>query len=151
VNYILSEKELPTLFMFAKAKTALVFDYDGTLVPIVDNPLDTKLSAKTQKLLKQITRLYPCAVLSGRGLADVKRKVKGAGFHEVVGNHGMEFSHSKASRIYSARASRWVQQYAKAVQDGRVDGRGLEFEDKIDPLSGRAQSEEIRARTQDLF
>jgi trehalose 6-phosphate phosphatase len=135
VIYILSEKELPTLFMFAKAKTALVFDYDGTLVPIVSNPFDTKLSAKTTKLLKQITRLYPCAVLSGRGLNDVKKKVRGTGFHEVVGNHGMEFSHSKASSVYAARAARWVQQYAEAVQEGRIDGRGLEFEDKVVSLS----------------
>ena len=135
VNYILSKKELPNLTSFAKAKTALVFDYDGTLVPIVDDPFDTKLTKKTQKLLKKLSKLYPCAVLSGRSLMDVKKKSKGMGFREVVGNHGMEFAHSKSSSIFAARAAKWVQKFAEAVREGRVDGRGLQLEDKIVSVS----------------
>jgi trehalose 6-phosphate phosphatase len=135
VNYILSKKELPNLASYAKAKTALVFDYDGTLVPLVDDPFDTKLTAKSQKLLKKVTKLYRCAVLSGRSLTDVKKKSHGMGFREVVGNHGMEFAHSKRSSIFAARAAKWVQKFADAVRDGRVDGRGLQLEDKIVSIS----------------
>jgi trehalose 6-phosphate phosphatase len=135
VNYILSKKEFPNLASFAQAKTALVFDYDGTLVPIVDDPFETKLSAKTQKLLKKLTKLYPCAVLSGRSLRDVKKKSKGMGFREVVGNHGMEFAHSKSSSVFAARAVKWVEQFAEAIREGRVDGRGLQLEDKIVSIS----------------
>jgi trehalose 6-phosphate phosphatase len=135
VNYILGKRELSTLTAFSKAKTALVFDYDGTLVPIVDDPFETKLTAKTEKLLKKLTKLYPCAVLSGRSLVDVKKKSKGMGFRELVGNHGMEFAHSKGSSIFAARASKWVQQFAEAIREGRVDGRGLQLEDKIVSIS----------------
>lgn len=56
---------------------ALLFDYDGTLTPIVRHPSLARLSAATRQRLATLARLPRVAVgvLSGRALADVRDMV----------------------------------------------------------------------------
>lgn len=69
----------------------IFLDYDGTLVPIVGRPQDARTPAATARLLKRLVSLPGCrlAVISGRSLSDVRKKVgiEGAVY---VGNHGYE-------------------------------------------------------------
>lgn len=69
----------------------LLFDYDGTLTPIVKRPELAILSEESRQLLKALSykRHFIVGVVSGRGLSDIQSKV---GVNDIiyVGNHGFE-------------------------------------------------------------
>ena len=69
----------------------LLFDYDGTLTPIVERPELAVLPQSTRKLLKSLAKRFKVAIISGRSLADIKKLagLKGAYY---AGNHGLEIS-----------------------------------------------------------
>jgi trehalose-phosphatase len=69
----------------------LLFDYDGTLVPIVEHPSQAQLAAGTRSLLERLARHPRLAVgiLSGRMLDDLKTMVGLPGLY-YAGNSGLE-------------------------------------------------------------
>jgi trehalose-phosphatase len=69
----------------------LFFDFDGTLAPIASRPEQASLPQKTLDLLKTLSQNESCkiAIVSGRSLSDVKRKI-GIESLVYVGNHGLE-------------------------------------------------------------
>lgn len=87
---ILSRGNRAVLQQFAWSNVLLAFDYDGTLAPIVREPKKAVLRSATRALLEQVTKRYPCIVISGRAQADALRHVRGIAFREVIGNHGVE-------------------------------------------------------------
>ncbi len=70
---------------------ACFLDYDGTLTPIVDNPQDAILSEETGRVLRDLARISFVAVVSGRGLGDVRNMV---GIEDIyyAGSHGFEIA-----------------------------------------------------------
>ncbi|MGH9678854.1 MAG: trehalose-phosphatase [Candidatus Acidiferrales bacterium] len=103
---ILSERSRPILEKFASAKVLLAFDFDGTLSPIVTDPDRAAIRGSTRRVLRKLAQLYPCIVVSGRGRSDVLRRVRGIGFKEVVGNHGIESSDSSRDIAQTVRG--WI-------------------------------------------
>ena len=87
-----------------KGKEVAVFlDYDGTLTPIVSRPEDAVLSEKMQDILIRLAVQCTVAVVSGRGLKDVKNRVDiddlyYAGSHgfEIEGPDDLKMEHAKA-------------------------------------------------------
>lgn len=78
-----------------KNQTPLLFlDFDGTLSPIVEHHEDAEISDEMRELVEDLAEKYPVAVVSGRGLADVKQRV---GLPELfyAGSHGFEISGPK--------------------------------------------------------
>jgi len=75
----------------AKRPVSLFFDYDGTLTPIAAHPEKAFLSYKTKTILKALSGIYQVAIVSGRGLADLKERVGIDGI-TYVANHGWEIS-----------------------------------------------------------
>ncbi len=73
------------------AQRLLLFDYDGTLTPIVDHPTAANLSDDTRELMRRLTQdsATTMGIVSGRALRDVRSRV---GFPDLVyaGNHGLE-------------------------------------------------------------
>lgn len=69
----------------------LLFDFDGTITPIVERPDLTGLSQEMTELLKILARRYKIGVISGRSLAEIKRLVGLRGVY-YSGNHGLEIS-----------------------------------------------------------
>lgn len=69
----------------------LILDFDGTLTPIVQSPKEAKLSKEMKNLLLKLskTRGLYLAIISGRGLEDLKKKVN---LKNIIyaGNHGLE-------------------------------------------------------------
>jgi trehalose 6-phosphate phosphatase len=59
------------------SRLALLFDYDGTLTPIVEHPSLAWLEPGTRQLLQRLasTRDVGVAILSGRGLCDLRHLV----------------------------------------------------------------------------
>src|SRR5437764_9222472 len=74
------------------SKAALVFDVDGTLAPIVDDPRAATVPEATKRELRRLVGRYALvAVVSGRP-AETAREMVGVPELEYVGEHGLEFS-----------------------------------------------------------
>jgi trehalose-phosphatase len=69
----------------------MLFDYDGTLTPIVERPEIAKLSENIRLLLRELSRdsRITLGIISGRALVDIKERV---GINNIIyaGNHGLE-------------------------------------------------------------
>jgi len=73
-----------------KGKEVAVFlDYDGTLTPIVSRPEDALLSEKMRDILIRLAAQCTVAVISGRGLKDVRKRVDIDDLY-YAGSHGFE-------------------------------------------------------------
>lgn len=71
-------------------KCVLVFDFDGTLAPIVADRELAKMRSRTSALLNRLCALYPCAIVSGRSLTDTRARLDGVDIRVVYGSHGLE-------------------------------------------------------------
>src|SRR2546421_2156883 len=70
---------------------AVFLDYDGTLTPIVDHPEDAWLSHSMRQVLRELAARVPVAILSGRDLDDVRRRVDLDGI-VYAGSHGFDIA-----------------------------------------------------------
>ncbi len=118
--------------------SALLFDVDGTLAPIVAHPRDAKLIDGARPLLEELRGRYALlGFVSGRGLDQLERivSVSGCGYS---GNHGMEIRRP-AGRL---EIPEMVVAYQEAIREfaGRwpkrtLEERGIWIEDKRVSLS----------------
>jgi trehalose 6-phosphate phosphatase len=79
----------------------LMFDFDGTLTPIVDTPEIAVLHEQTRKLLKSLTRghNFTVAIVSGRAINDLQSRVAVSGII-YAGNHGLEIQGPGVSFVH---------------------------------------------------
>lgn len=87
---LLSRKHAEVLAQLAWSRVLVAFDFDGTLSPIVANRDEAQMRRRTCELFAKVCSLYPCAVISGRGRADVSARLGSAPVKYVIGNHGLE-------------------------------------------------------------
>jgi trehalose-phosphatase len=81
---------------------AVFLDYDGTLTPIVSRPDQAVLLNSTRAILRTLSAKMPVAILSGRELQDVRKRVDidglvYAGSHgfDIAGPHGLRRQEAK--------------------------------------------------------
>jgi trehalose 6-phosphate phosphatase len=91
VRNLLLPANRPVLERLARPNSLLAFDFDGTLAPIVPHRDEARLTSRTRSLLRELSRRQPCVLVTGRGRADVKPKVRGVDWAAIVGNHGAEW------------------------------------------------------------
>ncbi|MBI4405247.1 MAG: trehalose-phosphatase [Deltaproteobacteria bacterium] len=103
-----------------------VFDYDGTLVPIIRNPYKSQMRPRFFRFMQKFVRKYPAAVLSGRELKNIASRVKGLSFRYVVGNHGSEWKTKKMRAGRFARAT----ERARKIWEQIPHTQGIELENK---------------------
>jgi alpha,alpha-trehalase len=72
-------------------------DYDGTLTPIVSHPEDAVLGEEMRATVEDLSEQCPVAIVSGRGLKDVRDRVGIDGIY-YAGSHGFEMA-GPAGRI----------------------------------------------------
>jgi trehalose 6-phosphate phosphatase len=98
---------------------ALLFDYDGTLTPIVRHPSLARLPAATRHQLSRLAKLpdLRIGVISGRSLSDVRHLVGPEDFY-FAGSGGLE-----------------VDLLGKAERDPQID----EFGNRLDEIQDRLQ------------
>ena len=72
-------------------RLAVFLDYDGTLAPIVSHPEDACLSDSMRQALRELAARVPVAILSGRDLDNVRRRVDIAGI-VYAGSHGFDIA-----------------------------------------------------------
>ncbi len=156
-----SERKLPGRKLFERKlpgrKLSLFLDFDGTLAPIAGTPALAELPPASREVLRRLCFIYPVAVISGRGLVDIREKVGLTGI-TYGANHGMTIRSGPSgpgSRLsgtvsqpsgsacrgfemdYDVGAERLVELRAAAKVLGAVEARyeGLVMEDKGATLS----------------
>lgn len=72
--------------------TSIFFlDFDGTLAPIVEKHDDAAISAEMRSLVQKLSRKFPVAIISGRGLSDVRQRLQLPDLY-YAGSHGFEIA-----------------------------------------------------------
>jgi trehalose 6-phosphate phosphatase len=140
---ILARSNRSLLEQFAWSNVLLAFDFDGTLAPIVSDPERAAMRRHTERLLRKLTELYPVAVISGRGQADVASKLRGVSVHQVVGNHGVEPWH--ASPRLSAEVRRWL----PLLEERFATLKGVSIENKVFSLAIHYRHSREKRRVRD--
>lgn len=126
---ILALPQREVLAQLSWSKVLLGFDFDGTLAPIVDDPARAELRDSTRGLLTELARLYPCVVISGRAVADVRQRLKGIDLCAVVGNHGLEPWRA------TDELRRTVESWTRRLVPALAGLAGVEIEDKTYSLA----------------
>lgn len=108
-------------------------DYDGTLTPIVDRPTEAKLSGEMKKILSRLLENCQLAIISGRSLEDIKKRVGIQGIY-YAGNHGLEISgpdlehvskEAKRSKSIVTNVCDSLEERLKSIDGVLVENKGL--------------------------
>jgi trehalose 6-phosphate phosphatase len=113
VKSILARAHLATLLDFVTDRTLFAFDFDGTLAPNVADPRRARLRAPTRRLLGRLADDHPCAVISGRSLADLAPRLADLELRLLVGNHGAEWEDEPLERRSRAPVKSWRARLSK--------------------------------------
>lgn len=117
----------------ASGRLVLLLDFDGTLAPIVDRPELAAMPERTRRALDRLMAVdgVTVAVVSGRGLADVRERAAIPGI-AYAGNHGMEIEGVGLHRIHpEAAAARPELEAVAAIIEPALEGiDGAFLEDK---------------------
>jgi trehalose 6-phosphate phosphatase len=131
VRDLLAPAAAPVIASLQRPGTLLVFDFDGTLAPLVRARGAAQLGAATRRALTRVAEALPTAVLSGRAAPDLAAKVAGVPVRWAVGGHGAEWPGEPPPRGFVRRVAGW-----RRVLDGRLAGLdGVDVEDKEVSLS----------------
>ena len=124
----------------APDRSALVFDVDGVLAPIVARPELAAVPRATQAALRRLASRYLLvACVSGRAGGDARRLVGVEGI-EVVGNHGLELD-PRAEELAAAIA-RFRDVVGLPVEDKRLS-LSYHFREAADESAAAARLEEV--------
>ena len=106
-----------------------VFDFDGTLAPIVSDASAAAPRPSTAALLAYLIEILPCAVVSCRSREDLGGRLGGLQFRAVVGNHGAEWDRPLPSDPAARRdVQAWMRELAPVLAtypNSRVEDKGL--------------------------
>ncbi|MDE2040246.1 MAG: trehalose-phosphatase [Elusimicrobia bacterium] len=104
----------------------LGLDFDGTLAPLRRSPELACLPARNRRALRRLRRLpsVRVAVISGRALADLKRRVGVPGLI-YVGNHGLEIEEPDGASWVHPQASRQAKLMRRLAGRLAVELKGL--------------------------
>jgi trehalose 6-phosphate phosphatase len=116
-------------------RIVLLLDFDGTLAPIVDRPEQAAMPAATRAALGRLMALpgVEVAVVSGRGLADVRERAAIPGI-AYAGNHGMEIEGAGLHRMHPdalaarpalADAARRIEPALAAIPGAFLEDKGM--------------------------
>ncbi len=111
--------------------SALFFDLDGTLSPLVDDPRQAPFSTAMRRLVERLARRYALvAIVSGRS-AEALRSIVGLERVVYVGNHGLEILRDGHREVLlSPDLIRRLGVIARELE-ARLQGRpGIFFEEK---------------------
>jgi len=113
-----------------------VFDFDGTLSPIVPQPEQAHLPEDVMQRLVELMKQAPVAIITGRSVTDIRERL---GFepHFIAGNHGLEGVPGWEPRMqqYETLCRSWKEKLARALRNHAHFDRGIRIEDKRYSLS----------------
>ncbi len=102
MKYLFTHLNKVTKTITRAKKILILLDYDGTLTPIVDDPEQATIPANILNCLKLLSEnnRAQLAIVSGRGLDDIKRRVP-VPATIYSGNHGMQIEGPDLSYLHS--------------------------------------------------
>ncbi|MFM8269302.1 MAG: trehalose-phosphatase [Pseudomonadota bacterium] len=132
MKYVFGNPGLKELEAFCGDNTLLAFDFDGTLSKLTARPQYAQVSAGTEMLLHEISPLAFTAIISGRGIKDLKKLIPFKPNY-LIGNHGLESPTTPTKVVSTAKkvTSHWTKQILGELELGR----GVQLEDKAYSLS----------------
>jgi trehalose 6-phosphate phosphatase len=128
VIHALSDTGLRALRDAASQPLLYAFDFDGTLAPISRDRQAVNVSDSTLQSLGELAKRAPCAIVTGRALADVAMRINGYVPH-LIGNHGIESPLTSPSVLVEAErtCAKWKHQLQSGLP---MTPPGAEIEDK---------------------
>ena len=113
-----------------------VFDFDGTLSPIVPVPGEAFLPVPVLARLQTLQRLARIGILTGRALADIAPRLNFTPDF-LVGNHGLEGLPQSSQQIgqFQKLCRTWHADVRQALDSGPLSDPGVMVEDKMISLS----------------
>jgi alpha,alpha-trehalase len=111
-------------------RPAVFLDFDGTLAPIVDRPEQAVMDSQMRAAVERVARLCPVAVVSGRDLPDVRRRV---GLDDIyyAGSHGFDIGGPRGTHLEHRRgiealpalegAERMLREAAQKIDGALID------------------------------
>ena len=126
--HALSETGVRALRDAASQPLLYAFDFDGTLAPISHDRHAVAVSDSTLQSLGALSKRAPCAIVTGRALADVAMRINGYVPH-LIGNHGIESPLTAPSVLIEAErtCATWKQQLQSSLP---LTSLGADIEDK---------------------
>lgn len=111
-------------------------DFDGTLAPIVLEPMKARMSPETLRLVTELKARGPTVVVSGRSVPDLRILLDGFTPDALIGNHGLEGTvRGDRFRVSAERLARsWKQALLDGLSPLLLRG-GILLEDKRYSLS----------------
>jgi trehalose 6-phosphate phosphatase len=130
---IFSEEALQALQAFAMPDMLCLFDFDGTLAPLVDQPDQALLPHAVQRSVHRLQQRSKVGIVTGRSLADLSARLEFKP-HYLVGNHGLEGlpGWERRAADYAEICSAWHSELARLLQT--MDA-GIQLENKHYSLS----------------
>lgn len=117
---------------YGQEKPMLFLDFDGTLAPIVEHHTDAAISEEMRDLVKELAERYPVAVISGRGMADVIKRMDlpnlyyaGSHGYEISGPHGFFKENEEAQQVLPL-----FDEIEPVLKEQLQDIQGVDFERK---------------------
>jgi len=133
MEYLLNPRNVKILESFCLVKTLFAFDYDGTLAPITDDPKRAVMKEETAVILKELNKLSPIAIITGRKSDDVKSLLPIDPFI-VIGNHGAEGTQSSGDLSQmKEECENWLNELTDLLPV--FDKLGIKIENKVFSLS----------------
>jgi len=86
---LFSEEGYSALRSFLMQPVLCLFDFDGTLAPLISNPALVSLPHMIQQQLQALQLRAPVGIITGRSLADMRKRLRFEPDY-VIGNHGLE-------------------------------------------------------------
>ena len=130
MTHVLSEEGRRALRILTTRSILYAFDFDGTLAPISPDRGAVTIPPSINEWIKELAKRVPCAIVSGRGLADLAPRTDGA-IPYLIGNHGIESSLTPASTLlWSEEICRGWKQGLSGRLAQSVTDLGVEIEDK---------------------
>lgn len=114
MKYLFGEEGKLALKKLSNTRSLYAFDFDGTLASIVPHPQNAFLSDEVVALLTKLSSTSSVAVITGRGVADLRRRLLFTP-HYIVGNHGIEGGH--VSPQWQTYSSNVTQEWHKTLSE----------------------------------
>lgn len=148
MTYLLSEEGRRSLRAVAEKPLLYAFDFDGTLAPISPNRDAVQIIPSITEWIKKLAKRVPCAIVSGRALADLAPRINGT-VPYLIGNHGIESSLTPLATLLWAEGicTAWKRDITTRFAD-TLKTLGGEVEDKQYSLTVhyRAHAQEAGVR-----
>lgn len=133
MRHLFTKKGEAALTAVLRRRPLVAFDFDGTLAPIVARPDEARIPTAVAARLSRLVLQLPVAIVTGRAVADVRRRL---GFkpHYIVGSHGAEEESDPIGT--AARASALIPlRDMLAMHGAALDAAGVLVENKSQSIA----------------